>query len=47
MSDSRSEWLDPLRRWPTLRRCARATDRPYRSETVAHKVKKYHNSDER
>ncbi len=47
MSDSRSERLDPLRRWPTLRRCARVTDRPYRSETVAHEVKKYHNSGER
>jgi hypothetical protein len=45
--DSRSERVDPLRRWPTLRRCAHATDRPHRSETVAHEVKKYHNSGER
>jgi len=39
-SDSGSERLDPLRRWPTLRRCDRAIDRPHRSQTVADEVKK-------
>ncbi len=46
-SDSGSERLDPLGRWPTLRRCDRAIDRPHRSQTVADEVKKSHNSGDR